>query len=191
MPAVTVGVSISFGILDILNIAHPAFIILGSYIAYTVDARFGVDPIVASIVALPVFYGLGAAINQVYYLSFEKRGQDSLRGLALFFGMLFIRRWLAFVFGVDYRYVQAGYIEQSQVPLGVMRTFAALVCPAEQLHMHQPLHVSDHGDAGGKGLGHGHSLQAAFSCRVRFGGRRSAQRLHVDDDFEAEARDEA
>ena len=35
--AVTVGVSISFGILDIVNIAHPAFIILGSYIAYIVN----------------------------------------------------------------------------------------------------------------------------------------------------------
>ena len=31
--AVTLGVSISFGILDIVNIAHPAFIIMGSYIA--------------------------------------------------------------------------------------------------------------------------------------------------------------
>jgi hypothetical protein len=163
MPVVTVGVSISFGILDILNIAHPAFIILGSYIAYTVDAQFGVAPIVASIVALPVFYGLGAAINQVYYLSFEKHGQDSLRGLALFFGILFIRRWLALVFGVDYRYVQAGYIEQSQVPLGVMRTFAALVCAAEQLHMHQPLHVSDHGDAGGNKV-----LVTGILCRRPF-----------------------
>ena len=37
--AVTVGVSISFGILDIVNIAHPAFIILGSYIAYIVNTR--------------------------------------------------------------------------------------------------------------------------------------------------------
>ena len=35
--AVTVGISISFGILDIVNIAHPAFIILGSYIAYIVN----------------------------------------------------------------------------------------------------------------------------------------------------------
>ena len=39
--AVTVGVSISFGILDIVNIAHPAFIILGSYIAYIVNSSFG------------------------------------------------------------------------------------------------------------------------------------------------------
>src|SRR5206468_11924269 len=111
--AVTVGVSISFGILDIVNIAHPAFIILGSYIAYIVNTQFGLDPIVTSIIALPAFYGLGAAIYQVYYLSFEKRGQDSLRGLAFFFGILFIIEVaLVLEFGVDYRYVQAGYIEQ-------------------------------------------------------------------------------
>jgi branched-chain amino acid transport system permease protein len=112
--AVTVGVSISFGILDIVNIAHPAFIILGSYIAYIVNQRLGVDPIVTSIIALPAFYALGAAIYQVYYLSFEKRGQDSMRGLAFFFGILFITEVsLILVFGVDYRYVQAGYIETS------------------------------------------------------------------------------
>lgn len=112
--AVTVGVSISFGILDIVNIAHPAFIILGSYIAYMLNAQFNLDPIVASIIALPAFYGLGAAIYQVYYLSFEKRGQDSLRGLAFFFGILFITEVaLVLTFGVDYRYVRASYTETS------------------------------------------------------------------------------
>ncbi len=118
--AVTVGVSISFGILDIVNIAHPAFIILGSYIAYFFNAQLGLDPILTSILALPAFYLLGAAIYQVYYLSFEKRGQDSLRGLAFFFGILFITEVsLILVFGVDYRYVQAGYIE-TNLHLGVV-----------------------------------------------------------------------
>src|ERR1700734_4410671 len=76
--AVTAGITISFGILDIVNIAHPAFIILGSYLAYYFSAQVGLDPILVSIIALPAFYLLGAAIYQVYYLSFEKRGQDSL-----------------------------------------------------------------------------------------------------------------
>src|SRR3954471_3595959 len=109
--AVTVGVSISFGMLDIVNIAHPAFIILGSYIAYIVNSRLGVDPILVGLVMLPVFYALGAAVYQVYYLSFEKRGQEALRGLAFFFGILFITEvGLILVFGVDYRYVEAPYI---------------------------------------------------------------------------------
>ena len=110
--AVTVGISISFGILDIVNIAHPAFIILGAYIAYIVNQTFGFDPILTSIIVLPAFFALGAAIYQVYYNSFEKYGQDALRGLAFFFGLLFVTEvMLILVFGVDYRYVQADYID--------------------------------------------------------------------------------
>ena len=112
--AVTVGVSISFGMLDIVNIAHPAFIILGSYIAYIINISFGIDPIVVSIVMMPVFSCSAPRIYQVYYMSFEKRGQESLRGLAFFFGLLFVTEVrLILVFGVDYRYVEAGYIGPS------------------------------------------------------------------------------
>ena len=112
--AVTVGISISFGMLDVVNIAHPAFIILGSYIAYIVNTHYGIDPIVVAIMVLPAFYLLGQAIYQVFYWSFEMRGEDTLRGLAFFFGLLFITEvMLILVFGVDYRYVQAAYIGPS------------------------------------------------------------------------------
>ncbi len=112
--AVTAGISISFGMLDIVNIAHPAFVILGSYIAYFININFGIDPIIVSIIVLPAFYALGALVYQVYYLSFEKRGQESLRGLAFFFGLLFVTEVsLILVFGVDYRYVEAAYIGPS------------------------------------------------------------------------------
>jgi branched-chain amino acid transport system permease protein len=109
--AVTVGISISFGMLDVVNIAHPAFIILGSYIAYILNISFGIDPILIAIAALPAFYLLGAGIYQAYYLAFERRGQEALRGLAFFFGLLFITEvGLILAFGVDYRYVEAPYI---------------------------------------------------------------------------------
>lgn len=112
--AVTIGISISFGMLDIVNIAHPGFIILGSYLAYIVNTRLGIDPILASVVMWPAFYALGALIYQVYYASFERYGQESLRGLAFFFGLLFVTEvTLILVFGVDYRYVEAAYIGPS------------------------------------------------------------------------------
>jgi branched-chain amino acid transport system permease protein len=109
--AVTAGITLSFGILDVVNIAHPGFIILGSYVVYIINLKLGIDPIVAAIAVMPAFYVLGAAIYQVYYVSFEKRGQDSMRGLAFFFGILFITEVsLVLYFGVDYRYVEASYI---------------------------------------------------------------------------------
>jgi len=117
---VTVGVSISFGMLDIVNIAHPAFIMLGSYSAFLLNGALGMDPILASVVMLPVFYALGSAVYRIYYLAFERRGQESLRGLAFFFGLLFVTEvLLILVFGVDYRYVEAWYIGPSW-RLGVM-----------------------------------------------------------------------
>jgi len=127
--AVTAGVSISFGMLDIVNIAHPAFVILGSYIAYFININLGIDPVVASIAMLPVFYLLGTAVYQVYYLSFEKRGQESLRGLAFFFGLLFVTEVsLILVFGVDYRYVEAAYIGPS-INIGLIEMPWRMVVP--------------------------------------------------------------
>lgn len=108
---VTVGVSISFGMLDIVNIAHPAFIMLGSYVAFLLNSSYGLDPILASLIVLPAFFLLGALVYQVYYAAFERRGQESLRGLAFFFGVLFISEvGLILAFGVDYRFVEAAYI---------------------------------------------------------------------------------
>ncbi len=110
--AVSVGVSISFGMLDVVNIAHPAFIILGSYIAYIVNSQYGFDPILIAVALSPLFFLLGMAIYRVYYLCFEMRGQESLRGLAFFFGILFITEVvLILIFGVDYRLVKTAYSE--------------------------------------------------------------------------------
>ena len=128
--AVTAGISISFGMLDIVNIAHPGFIILGSYIAYVVNSRFGIDPIFAAILVLPVFYALGMFVYGIYFQSFEKHGQDSLRGLAFFFGLLFVTEvGLNLVFGVDYRSVDVPYTGGS-LSLGAMEFPVRMLVPA-------------------------------------------------------------
>jgi branched-chain amino acid transport system permease protein len=112
--AVTIGVTISFGMLDIVNIAHPAFIMLGSFVAYIVNSNFGIDPILIGVVMAPAFFLLGMAVYQIYYFAFEQRGEESIQGLAFFFGLLFVGEVaLILVFGVDYRFVEAPYIGPS------------------------------------------------------------------------------
>jgi branched-chain amino acid transport system permease protein len=112
--AVTIGVTISFGMLDIVNIAHPAFIMLGSFVAYIVNSNFGVDPILTGVVMAPVFFVVGMGVYQIYYYAFEQRGEESIQGLAFFFGLLFVGEVaLILVFGVDYRFVEAPYIGAS------------------------------------------------------------------------------
>ena len=110
--AVAVGISISFGMLDVVNIAHPGFIILGSYVALMVHQWLGVDPIAISVVLSPLFFVLGMVLYRVFYLAFERRGQQSLRGLAFFFGILFITEVvLILIYGVDYQLVKTAYSE--------------------------------------------------------------------------------
>jgi branched-chain amino acid transport system permease protein len=127
--AVSVGIAISFGLLDIVNIAHPAFILLGSYAAFIGNTVFGIDPILASVIALPFFYLLGMLAYQVYYVAFERRDDQSLRGLSFFFGLLFITEVaLVLTFGVDYRTVQANYIGPS-ISLGLCDLPLRLLVP--------------------------------------------------------------
>ena len=112
--AVAIGLAIVFGQLDIVNISHPAFVIVGAYIAYILNSRFGLDPVLVGIAAAPAFFVAGVLLYRVYFLAFERTGQESLPGLAFFFGVMFIIEVvLILIYGVDYRLVQADYIGQT------------------------------------------------------------------------------
>jgi len=127
--AVSLGISVSFGLLDVANIAHPVFIIAGAYAAYVTNSWL--DPILAGVSFTPIFYFLGVAVYRIYYASFEKKGEQSLRGLVFFFGVLFIIEVsLTLKYGVDYRFVTASYIGQSLLigPIGIaFRLFVPFV----------------------------------------------------------------
>ena len=126
--AVSLGVSLTFGLLDVVNIAHPAFVILGAYVAYVMNSSFGLDPILTGVLFTPLFYLVGAGVYRIYYGSFERRGEESLRGLVFFFGLLFIIEVaLSLKYGVDYRLVEAAYIGRSIDLGGVGIAFRLLV----------------------------------------------------------------
>jgi branched-chain amino acid transport system permease protein len=108
--ALSLGLTVTFGQLDVVNIAHPAFIVLGSYIAYMLNSRFGIDPVLTGIVFAPIFFAVGIGVYRVYYESFERLGEEALRGLVFFFGVMFIIEvGLIVVYGVDFRSVQSAY----------------------------------------------------------------------------------
>lgn len=120
--AVSLGLAVSFGQLDIVNIAHPAFVILGSYIAYMCNDNWGLDPILVGLLATPVFYAIGVGVYRIYYESFEKKGDEALRGLAFFFGVMFIIEvGLIIAYGVDFRSVETSYTGENWEigPIGI------------------------------------------------------------------------
>jgi branched-chain amino acid transport system permease protein len=127
--AAAVGITIAFGLLDIVNIAHPGFIVAGAFIAYYLNVTFGLDPLLSAVIAAPLSFLVGRLLYRNYYLAFEKHGEESLQGLAFFFGILFIVEVaLLLVFGVDYRFVEAPYIGPT-VSLGSVTVATRLLVP--------------------------------------------------------------
>jgi branched-chain amino acid transport system permease protein len=113
--AVSLGLSVAFGLLDVPYVAHPALLVCGSYFTYVLHTTWGLDPMLAGVLAMPVFFVLGVLLYRFYHETFERRGTDAaVRGLGFFFGLAFIIEVLLILgFGVDQRSVQAEYIGSS------------------------------------------------------------------------------
>ena len=112
--AVSLGLSVAFGLLDVPYVAHPALLIMGSYFTYLISSM-GIDPLLSGVLLMPVFFLFGMGLYRFYYETFEKRGSDAgVRGLGFFFGIAFIIEVvLILMFGVDQRSVRASYIGTS------------------------------------------------------------------------------
>ncbi|MCV0396613.1 MAG: branched-chain amino acid ABC transporter permease [Rhizobiaceae bacterium] len=108
------GLAITFGILHIPNVAHPAIVIAGAY-AVVMTNRYGVDPVLAAVLWMIPFYMLGILFYEFYARSFESRGGgNTLQSLTLFFGAsLVIEVALVVAYGTDLRSVSVGYVGSS------------------------------------------------------------------------------
>ena len=126
--AVSIGLSISFGLLDVPQVAHPAFLVLASYGVFLINDRYEIDPLLAGLLITPLFFLLGFITYRIYYETFERRGSDAgVRGIAFFFGVAFIIEVLIILqFGVDQQSVTAPYI-------GKAWRFAGMRIPIRQL----------------------------------------------------------
>lgn len=61
---IALGLSLVFGVMKLINVAHGDLVVFGSYFAYAVLAYCGVDPIVSLLLGIPVLFGLGFAIQK-------------------------------------------------------------------------------------------------------------------------------
>jgi branched-chain amino acid transport system permease protein len=131
--AVSLGLSISFGLLDVPHLAHPAFLVSASYGVFLLNDRYDIDPLLAGLLITPLLFVFGIAAYRLYYETFEKRGSDAdVRGIAFFFGIAFIIEVLIILqFGVDQRSVTASYIGKAwrigEIPFRLVVAFVVAV----------------------------------------------------------------
>jgi branched-chain amino acid transport system permease protein len=104
------GLSLIFGVMRLVNIAHGDLIVLAAYVALTVTQTFGLDPLTSLLLVVPAMALIGYALQRL--LLNRTLGDDLLPPLLVTFGLsIIIQNGLLEVFTADSRKLQAGPIE--------------------------------------------------------------------------------
>ncbi len=110
----SLGFSLTWGVLNILNLAYGSLVVLGSYLAYSLFNAVGVDPIVS----LPISFAVGFGLGLLLQASFVNRviKLEPFMVLILTFGLdILISHTLNYFFKADIRSIDVPYAEGSLV----------------------------------------------------------------------------
>jgi branched-chain amino acid transport system permease protein len=111
------SLSLMFGIMRLVNLAHGDFIVLATYLILVVASAVGAPVLLAFLIAVPIMFAAGYAI-QALVLN-RTLGQNILPPLLVTFGLsIIIQNGLLEAFSADSRRLRLGDIEAASVPLG-------------------------------------------------------------------------
>jgi branched-chain amino acid transport system permease protein len=129
---IAMGLSMIFGVMRLINLAHGDFVILGSYIAYALVTFLGMDPIVSLIVCIPVMFELGFLVQK--YLMGKAFGISGEAPLIIAFGIALIIQninqimWTPLSRGLTTTYSMSSfYLGPLQFPSSYLWDFIAAV----------------------------------------------------------------
>ena len=110
------GLSLIFGVMRLVNIAHGDFVVLAAYLALVVTQALGLGPLASLIIIAPLMALIGYALQR--WLLNRTLGDDLLPPLLVTFGLsVIIQNGLLEVFSPDSRKLQAGAIETATLPI--------------------------------------------------------------------------
>jgi branched-chain amino acid transport system permease protein len=100
------GLSLSWGLLRLINLAHFALAFLGAYLTYTLAARVGLDPLASLLVIPPAFFGIGVAFQAL----FARFGVTQFGSLLVTFGLtVIIESLIQWIWTADFRKLETAY----------------------------------------------------------------------------------
>ena len=110
------GLSLIFGVMRLVNIAHGDFVVLAAYLALVVTQALGIGPLASLLVIAPLMALVGYGLQR--WLLNRTLGDDLLPPLLVTFGLsVILQNGLLEVFSPDSRKLQAGAIETATIPL--------------------------------------------------------------------------
>jgi branched-chain amino acid transport system permease protein len=95
--AMAVGMTVIYGVMKIVNLAHAGFLMLGAYFAYELYERFHIDPLLGAVLALPAFFLFGMAVHWLLIRWLPKSDTPSLPSLLLMFGFWLVLQNVGYI----------------------------------------------------------------------------------------------
>jgi branched-chain amino acid transport system permease protein len=108
-----VGLTLIFGVLDIINIAQGIMVILGAYLSYELAARLHIDLFLGLLVTVPAMFVIGVVIQYAFIRPLRGRERMSMTLLVSYAVALIIEGILYETFGADDRQLSAWYVTSS------------------------------------------------------------------------------
>ena len=108
-----VGLTLIFGVLDIINIAQGILVVLGAYLSYGLAARLHIDLFIGLLITVPAMFVLGVAIQWSFIRPLRGRERTSMTLLVSYAVALIIEGILYQTFGADDRQLNAWYVTSS------------------------------------------------------------------------------
>lgn len=106
------GLTLIFGVLDIINIAQGVMVVLGSYLSFALAQHLHLDLFLGLIITMPVMFALGVLIYTVFIRPLKQ--DRTMLSILVTFGIMFvIQGLLTIFFTTDTRTLQASYVTQS------------------------------------------------------------------------------
>ncbi|MGI8993695.1 MAG: branched-chain amino acid ABC transporter permease [Nocardioidaceae bacterium] len=129
---VAVGFSLVWGVMNVVNLAHGSFVIMGAYLGWELQVHAGLDPLLGMFAAAAVMFVLGYAIQR-WLINLVVNAPIFITLLLTFGLSLLIVQGMNIIFSANYRSISTGYASTSlsmgsvRVPLGRLIAFGIAV----------------------------------------------------------------
>ena len=107
------GLTLIFGVMEIINIAQGILVVLGAYLSYTLQVHAGIDPFAGLLITIPMMFLIGVGIEWGFIRRLAPRDRTALSILATFAVAIIIEGVLTQVYSADLRSLDAWYVERS------------------------------------------------------------------------------
>jgi branched-chain amino acid transport system permease protein len=112
------GLTLIFGVMDVINIAQGVMVVLGAYFSYALSVHLGLDLFATLVVTVPALFVVGVAVEWLFMRRLADRDRTAMSILVTYAVAIIIEGILIQVFGPDFVQLRAPYVDQSVHVLG-------------------------------------------------------------------------